>query len=323
MTVANRNLIARMYDKLNRMRNLAKSKKYIFECQNKAKKAVLKVAEDTLITPGHQMSVRVCSEHSKLQNKIWFQEPSKFFRKHKCLELFASICDGNDPWIPIHNFSTENYMLKRGSIIGYAEEAQYKELPQMNSPIFAEFASLQISSTTEVNNNQTPKGKSILEFENALKQLSAEDAEFVREHKDNFIPSHEWELNALNLPEIELGTQNDHLVETPPQPRRVHKQRDEEDIDKFMELGLLTGLIEKSQSPCASPMHVVRTLGKAPRIVLDQRLQNKMNAAAYQLPFPTIKDEVQELASFEGDCFFSSDAASAFKGPSTTTFLSP
>ena len=262
----------------------------------------LYLTEDILIRPINQMLVTLKPKHrGQLKDKVWLAHPYKNtknhidFQNHPQICIIPTICDKTVTYkrsVCIRNNSHEVVRLPAGTLLCQAKELYYSSLPVMDSTIVAEIDQREepVQTATDKELNESPKQKAEREFkDDILKYAHADERAVIEEFPEVFVPTHDYLLDKINMPPIKLGTKSPEIKPTPPPGRRHFSERHDEAISTWLEVGLMNGLISRTQSDTVSPLHCVEQKDKL-RIVMDSRKVNEqLSLYNYVFPkYPTI-----------------------------------
>ena len=308
-----------MMKRLQAMKALEKEQKMIFSTK-KMKPIPLKTSKSIKINPGEHVWVPLVSNDFTVLSKTYIFETAPKFRNHDKIALYSVILE-NKIEIPVVNHSNDTFTLHEGSKLGYVLELGYEELPMLQELELCvadvENASKKASeNTTEITReNLSPKEIAKQDFEEEMKKYSADQATFLRDYEDLFVPEHPYLLPEMKIHPISIKTMDPVIKPTPTVPNRKYSERDLEAIDSFIGTGLINGLLEKvtaeNSSATLSPLHVVRKGNKA-RIVLDCRAVNELNIQTHAYVFPNIQEELAKLTKNDYSSYFCCDASGAF-----------
>ena len=261
---------------------------------------------------------------NKFRELLYVAKPTEIIKKNMDLQFIECLIDKDNLHVPIMNISSKDIILSKNKKLGIARQVQSEKLPLMDVDLTSSDSEICIIKEINKDNNNDNKEqhnnsenmnnreKEIIKFNNEMLTYPKEQAHFLQEFKDIFIPDDDYLLSSINIHPVRLATKSDIIVPTPTPARRNYSKTDIEAIDLFIEASMLNGLIRRCQSETVSPIHVVRHTDKKPRIVLDLRLVNKNNAAVFNYNYPHIEKEVRDLASGNFSYFFSADATAAF-----------
>ena len=283
----------------------------------------LYLTEDILIRPINQMLVTLKPKYKdQLKDKLWLAHPYKNtknhvdFQNHPQICIIPTICDKTVTYkrsVCIRNNSHEVVRLSAGTLLCQAKELYYSSLPVMDSTIVAEIDQLEepVQTAADKELNESPKQKAEREFkEDILNYKHPDERAVIEEFPEVFVPTHDYLLDKINMPPIKLGTKSPEIKPTPPPGRRHFSERHDEAISTWLEVGLMNGLISRTQSDTVSPLHCVEQKDKL-RIVMDSRKVNEQ-LSLYNYVFPKISDDIEELSSGRFKMFGQTDLTGAF-----------
>ena len=314
----------KMKNKIEQIRRISKENQLIYK-EISEKPIILFNKSEIKIKAGELEYCEVkpnYDENCKItfRDLLYVVKPTETIEKNTDLQFIECLIDKNNLYVPIMNISSEDVTLNKNKKLGIARQVQSEKLPLMDIDLTS--SNSEICILEEFNNNKNNnelnsenlnnREKEINKFDAEMLTYPLEQAQFLQEFRDIFIPDDDYLLPSINIHPVRLATKSDTIVPTPTPARRNYSKTDIEAIDLFIEASMLNGLIRRCQSETVSPIHVVRHTDKKPRIVLDLRLVNKNNAAVFNYNYPHIEKEVQDLASGNFSYFFSADATAAF-----------
>ena len=320
-----------MREKLEQLKNIATDRRKTGELADsfkiykeiKTSGVNLYTQKDVKIKAGNQILISLNPKFSHLLgDKVWMAHPYKNlknhidFQNHTHLSILPTIIDKSvteKRCICVRNIGTADYFLPKGTLLCQAKELYYSFLPQMDSNLVAEIDRYQETENkaSENEENFSPKKKAEIEFDEAIEKIQdPEIRKFIEENRKTFIQSHEYLLDKINMPPIQLGTKNGEVKPTPPPGRRHFSEKHDAALSVWAETSLLNGLISRIQSDTVSPLHCVEQNGKL-RIVMDSRKVNEQ-LSLYNYIFPKISEDIEELSSGKFTVFSQTDLTGAF-----------
>ena len=255
---------------------------------------------------------------NQLQDKLWvahqYDNKNNNFSRNK-IHIVSTIVDksiSDKKSICVYNVTNSRLTIPKNHILCLAKEIFYSTLPVMDSSLVQEIERFETEACTVTDSdNLSPKAEKESEFDATITQVSDSALrDLLDRNKSLFVPSHDYLLDKINIPPIQLGTIHPEVKPTPPPARRHFSDKHDEAISTHITVGLMNGLIQRQQSPTVSPMHAVEQNGKI-RIVMDSRKVNEQ-IEMYNYIFPKISEEIEELASGKFTVFSQTDLTSAF-----------
>ena len=283
----------------------------------------LYLSENVTISPINQTLVKLEPKYKgQLKDKVWLAKPYKCsknhidFEAHPQLSIVPAICDKTVSYkrsICIRNNSHESVTLSKGTLLCQAKELYFSSLPVMDATLVAEIDRLEEPklSAQEKEINESAKQKASREYiEDIKKYTHPDEYAVIDEFKQIFIPNHDYILDKIDMPPIRLGTKSPDIKPTPPPGRRHFSERHDEALSTWLEVGLMNGLISRTQSDTVSPLHCVDQNDKL-RVVMDSRKVNEQ-LSLYNYVFPKISDDIEEMSSGKFTVFGQTDLSGAF-----------
>ena len=278
-------------------------------------RAVKLITKSDITIPKHDFILvpLMPDKPGQLSDKLWVAHQT-LNTETNGLQIISTIIDKNvtvKNSISIYNLTDKEKMIKKGTLLCEAKQLHYSVLPIMDSVLIQEIEKHEPQINQVSADNLSPKAEKEAEFEASIKTVEDQELkEFLIQNKSVFVPSHDYILDKIDIPPIELGTIHEEIKPTPPPARRHFSDKHDEAISTHIAVGLMNGLIQRQQSPTVSPMHAVEQNGKI-RIVMDSRKVNEQ-IEMYNYIFPKISEEVEELASGKFTLFSQTDLTSAF-----------
>ena len=272
----------------------------------------LRLQEDITV-PAHQKVLISAAPTAPgvLGDKLWIAKLYPGLSGVRSLQMPLTLIDKNitdRKSLCIYNISKTPLPFKKGTLIAEAKESFYSTLPVMDSRLIQE---IENAEEKIVPPQKSPRQEAVDEFDTAIDGIeNMKLKDLILEFKTLFIPSHDYIMDKIVIPPIELGTIHKEIKPTPPPARRHFSDRLDEAISNHIEIGLMNGLIQKQQSPTVSPIHAVEQNGKI-RVVMDSRKINEQ-IELYNYVFPRLDVEIEELASGKFKIFSQTDLTGAF-----------
>ena len=238
------------------------------------------------LEPWSQTYVRVYPMHIELGEADWIFKP-KSVKGIKPLEhLHIMECSFSEKarWVPINNLTGKTVELRKDTHLGSARKLTEYEVPMPDTFDF-EINEVEETSAEKGEEELSPKQKAEQEFHEAFEKLPADVQEFIREFKTIFIPDTEYGHSFMKIDPIDLPVKSENIKPSPPLAKRKYTAKEQELINTFIETGLKSGLIEQTQSPCSSALHVVFQGAKS-RIAADlgYALRGQHGCAVIEVP---------------------------------------